>query len=101
VTVIPSVSGTTLTLNWSQTFPANIWATVDNINGVAVVIGSNQDCVTYANPLNSPTWGLSAACQVTIKSIVTLPKTATIHTVSGLSSNTTYYYRVIYLDTVH
>ncbi len=98
VTVIPSVSGTILTLNWSQTFPTNIWTTVDN---VAVVVGSNQDCVSYANPLVSSPWGLSSICLATIKSVVTLPKTTTIHTVTNLTANTTYYYRIIYLDTVH
>ncbi|MCA9391709.1 hypothetical protein KC614_00705 [candidate division WWE3 bacterium] len=95
--VLNSVTPTTnsLTIDWGVSGCSGpIWSTVDEIY---VIVSSNYACAHDANPYATDL-GLHSDCNgITFSTMY--PASSGTHVQSGLSNNTTYYYKIMYIDT--
>jgi hypothetical protein len=87
------MSGTNLTITWSQNFPSLVWETVDS---VSVLIGTDEVCVRTTDPTLG---GATVNCNGTPVYVSTYAdKDQTSHTQTGLNSDLQYFYKLVYID---
>ena len=97
VTIGTTTRGITdLTINWTQSMTADEFASADSI-AIAYTTTSNDSCLPAVDPTQANN-GLSGSCATSTIVVTSLAKSLTSYQLTGLLRDTSYSFRIIYVD---